>query len=224
MRRARTLAGLGIDPLPPPSPRPVNAPDVTALYAHYRVLLARAQAMAEAARASRARLAAAEAMGGLDAAPAWVSEVPGARAVSLAEADQEMGRVIGELAKHAELVAGVEARRLRVVPSASTPGDIDVLSASAGNVGELGIWPLLVAGAAVVGRVVIAAAVTAIAYRTYEHLEFRTKSRLLEQGKDITKLEPPPDFGAKVAKVTTPLAIAAGVVGAALLVKAWKAK
>lgn len=224
MSRARAFGGLGIDPLPPPLPRPVNTPDVAALFTHYRALLTRAQAMADAAKATRTRLAQAVAMGGLDAEPAWVAEVPGARTVSLAEADREMGRVLGELAKHAELASGVDAQRMRVVPSSSTPGDIDIVSTGAGNVGGLGIWPLLVAGAAVLGRVIIASAVAAVAYRTYEHLEFRTKAQLLEQGKDITKLEPPPDFGAKVAKVTTPLAIAAGVVGAALLIKAWKAK
>ncbi len=224
--RAVRLGGLGIDPLPPPTPtpRPVTLPDVGALYARYRALLARVQGMADAARQVRGRIAQAQVLGGFDIEPAWVKEVPGANAVSLAEADRELGRVLGELAKHAELVAGVEAKRLRVTASASAPGDIDITAPPVGNVGELGIWPLLVAGAAVLGRVIIAGAVAAVTYRTYEHLEFRTKARLLEQGKDITKLEPPPDFGAKVAKVTTPIAIAAGVVGAALLIKAWKAK
>ncbi len=224
--RAVRLGSLGIDPIPTPlpTPRPVTLPDVAALYAQYRGQLARVQQMTEAARVVRGRLAEAQRLGGLDVEPTWVKEVPGANAMTLAEADREFGRVLGELGKHAELVAGVEAKRLRVVASASTPGDIDLTASAVGHVGELGIWPLLVAGAAVLGRVIIAGAVAAVAYRTYEHLEFRTKARLLEQGKDIGKLEPPPDFGAKVAKVTTPIAIAAGVVGAALLIKAWKAK
>lgn len=220
----------GITPVPSPRattagpPRSVTAPDVAALYASYRGQLARVQAMAANAQAVRARLSAHQAAGGLDAAPAWITEIPGASAVSLADADRELGLVLGELGKHAALVAGVDAKRLVVRASASTPGDLDIVNPSGGNVGELGFWPLLIAGAAILGRVVIAGCVTAVVLRTYDHLEYRSNAQLLEQGKDISKLLPPSDFGTKVSKVTTPLALAAGAIGVAMLVKAWRAK
>ncbi len=203
-------------------------PPTHALFATYTKLLARCSEIETALRSGFARL---DALAKL--APELEQQLPpmvGAPAdlmLSRADATREAARLTRELGEHRELAKGVETGRLAVRPSQERPYDLDIGEAELGDArlsGGLGFLPIL-AGLAVLGRLALIGGAMVLTSRAVDHMEFRWKAKLIESGKDISKLaEPAADFGTKVSRVTTPLAFAAGAVAAAVIVANWKKK
>ncbi len=193
-------------------------PGTSALFATYQHLIARGNALERQLKAGFSRVD--------DLARLLPEhEQPAELRQSRADAGLEAARLLRELGEHRELLRGVETGRLVLRPSQERPYDLDIGEAEAGEArlaGELGFLPIL-AGLAVLGRLVLIGGAMVLTARTIEHLEFRWKAQLIEAGKDISRLsEPAADFGTKVSRVTTPLAFAAGAVAAAVIVTSWK--
>ncbi len=218
---------LGLD-TPPPNPwaSPTGGgsvqagPSVRELYASFRGLVARTRAVSDDARTTRGRLRTLEQLGVRDAGgPAGVPPL------SQVEADfHEQWRALGELE---ELVRGVEAKTYVLRPSASKRFDLDIVPAGGGGnaLGGFGFLPIL-AGLAALGRVAIVLGGMYLADRGLKTWETHRLAKLVDEGKDISKLvaamNPPPSTASGIASVTTPIAIAAGVVALALVAREWK--
>ncbi len=217
---------LGVDTTPAnpwaPGGSSVQAgPSVRELFASFRGLVALARAVSEDARSTRARLRTLEQLGVRDdGGPAGVPPL------AKVEADYHAHwRALGELE---ELVRGIDSHEYVLRPSETKRFDLDLLpkgSAGAGAMGELGILPIL-AGLVVLGRVAIVLGGMYLADRGLKAWETHRLAKLVEEGKDISKLvtamNPPASTASGIASVTTPIAIAAGVVAVALVAREWK--
>lgn len=195
-----------------------TGPSLTTLFSTHQALLRRGQAEAEAARATRKRLGVLERMGAKD------TPRPGQPALSAVLAELE--RLEAELATHAALSQGVQTGQYLLRPSQERPFDLDIVPRDAPALAGLGVLPPLVAGAialARIGAVVYGMYVAHAALKTYE---VNRLTNLVEQGKDVSKvaevIEPKLSTAAGVASVTTPFALAAGLIGAAYLLREWK--
>ncbi len=221
------MSTLGIDPLPRSQTSSSLGPSTRALFATYQNLIGRVGELERQARAGLWRLAALKAIDpDLERFLAPTIGVPADLLISHADATRELGRLAGELQSHRDLAQGVATGRFAVRPSQSKPYDLDVGQAEADDpqfAGELGFLPILLGGLAVLARLALVGGAMVLTSRAIDHMEFRWKAKLVEAGKDISKLsEPAPDLSTKVSRVTTPIAFAAGAVAAAVLVSSWK--
>jgi len=201
----------------PTPPGPKLGPTVVARLATWRGLLAMGKQASDEGRAIQARLAALDALGPAPR-PTLVPIPQGLLSRAQAEAGLERGRAI--LQQHLDASAAVAAGRARVEPIGLY--DLDVESAD-GGVSGLGALPLL--AAIVVGGVAIVAGTWAYVNTLREHQHQRIAA-LIEQGRDVAPLlavtNPPPETTRAIASITTPIAVAAGVLGVALIAKHWK--
>lgn len=194
-------------------------PSVRELYASFRGLVARTRAVSDDARATRSRLRRYEQMG--------VRDDGGPRDVApLAQVEAEQHARWRELGELEELVRGVDAKAYVLRPSATRRFDLDIVPKdSDGALGELGVLPIL-AGLAALGRVAVVLGGMYLADRGLKAWETHRLAKLVEEGKDISKLvtamNPPPSTAAGIASITTPIAVAAGVVALALVAREWK--
>ncbi len=201
----------------PNPPGPTLGPTVAARLATWRALLAMAKQASDEGRVIQARLVALDALG---PAPrtSLVPIPPNLLGRAQAEAGLERGRTL--LQQHQDASAAIAAKRAHVEPTGLY--DLDVLSAN-GGVSGLGALPLL--AAIVVGGVAIVAGTWAYVNTLREHQHQRIAA-LIEQGRDVAPLlavtNPPPETTRAIASVTTPIAVAAGVLGVAMLAKHWK--
>lgn len=204
---------LGIDPIPP---GPIRVgPSVVARLATWRGLLAATQQALNQGRAVQARLVA------LDRLAPPTDPPPGAEPRAKAEAELE--RIGRELQKHQDASAAVAAGRAIAVPAGLY--DLDVQgSGSGGGVSGLGaVW--IVLAAIVVGGLAIYEGTRAYV-KTLEDHQIKRIADLIQQGKDVSPIvsamNPPPTTTKGIASITTPIAIAGGVLGLALLARSWK--
>lgn len=211
---------IGIDLVPASSV--ALAPSSQALFSSYKALVSRCQEVEAQGRRTIAMLQALDAIGELRE-PVILPAATGASGDRIALLEQ-WDRLALDLAEHAKLVAGVEAGRYAVRPSSSKSWDIDIGTPAPGEptFAGLGFLPAAAAGLAVLGRLVLIGGGMALVGRALDYLEFRTKASLLEQGKDVSTLAPPPGAAAQVSSVTTPLAWAAVAVAGAVMLSRWK--
>ena len=199
---------LGIDPIPP---GPVLGPTVAARLATWRGLLAGATRQLEHGRAVRARLGSLDAIGAPSAAPAGVEP--------RAAAEAGLERVALDLRKHQDASDAIAQGRAVAVPNGLY--DLDAQSPG-GNVAGLGVW--VVVAALVVGGIAIYEGVHAYV-KTLEHHQIQQIADLIKQGKDVspivTAMNPPPTTTKGIASITTPIAVAGGVLGLAWLASTW---
>lgn len=192
-----------------------TGPSVASLLSSYRGLVAIAERVSAEARATRARLRTLASLGATDAGAS--PSVPTVRAL-----EDKHDELAAELAQHAAQVRGL-GTRYQARPSAAQAFDLDIVEST--GLSGLGFLPIL-AGIAVVGRIAIVLGGMYLADRGLHAWETHRVAKLIEQGKDVSKLvqamQPPPSTGSSIASVTTPIAIAAGAVALAYLVKEWK--
>jgi hypothetical protein len=216
---------IGVDRIPPSV---TIGPSSGALLLTWRKLLAVAQELDRTGQAARARLRTLEALEpSADQrrgakGPSFLPEPQGLPGLADAEADFERFR--RDLGKHLAALAELDAGRATAAPAADKPWDLDIVPKGSGLVSGLGVIPIL--ALVVVGALVIGTGLWT-AVRTMEHRERLKLAELVEQGKDISKLVEvahgsTATTARSVASITTPIAIAAGVVGLAMLAREWK--
>lgn len=202
---------LGIDPIPT---GPITlGPTTSARLATWRALVAMGKRALDEGRAIQANLTALDALG---PAPQTklIAVAPNLRPTR-AQAEAGLASLAATLKKHLDASAAVSAGRARVAPVGLY--DLDVEGAGGGLSG-LGAFPIL--AAIVVGGIAIVSGTWAYVSTLREHQHQRIAA-LIEQGKDVAPLlavtNPPPETTRAIASITTPIAVAAGVLGVAML-------
>jgi hypothetical protein len=194
-------------------------PSVAELFASFQALFTRAVLVAKDAAETRTRLEQLRALGAQDQGG------PKDLLPSVTELERALVERTAELATFGELLRGVETGTHGLRPSQQKRFDLDIvpLASDAGGAG-LGLGPLVV-GLASLGRMAIALGGMYLADRGLKTWETHRLSNLVEQGKDISKLVvPPATLTSGIASITTPIALAAVVVGIAMLMREWKQK
>lgn len=203
-----------VDPNPP---GPSLGPTTAARLATWRALLAMGRRGLDEGRALQANLTALDALGPAPRSTLLAAPPPNLATRAQAAAGLETWR--GKLQEHLDASAAITAGRARAEPTGLF--DLDVESTS-GAVAGLGAFPIL--AAIVAGGVAIVAGTWAYVHTLREHQHQRIAA-LIEKGRDVAPLvavaNPPPETTRAIASITTPIAVAAGVLGVAMLAQQW---
>lgn len=204
---------IGIDPTPPSLPS-IMGQSLGVRLSMWRALLARGQLVAQEARVWRTRVASLEP----------VSLPATSRLEPLEKAELRFENTLRELADHLRAEQALAERR--AVARTSGAHDLEIVDPSSLS-GDLGVLPIL--GLAIAGAISICAVSYAYISRLQSE-DLRRLAALVETGRDITPLvsfaqgSTIATTAKGVSSITTPLAIAGGIVGLAMLAKAWKAR